>query len=102
MALETLYQAMQRLYDLGFTESFTVEGDRLRAVESGETFAPGELRVETIDRFEGASDPADSAILFALALPDGDLRGTWSAPYGPNAAPEDAAMVRHLERGRVH
>lgn len=101
MALETLHESMQRLYDLGFTESFTVEEGRLRAVEFGATFAPAELRVETVDRFEGESDPADSAILFALVVPGGDLRGTWSVPYGPNASPEEVAMVQLLERGRV-
>ena len=55
------------------------------------------MRIEEIVRFEGASDPGDESILFALSCPCGHA-GLYSAPYGPDATPEDIAVVALLHR----
>jgi hypothetical protein len=48
-------------------------------------------------RFEGQSDPDDSAVLFALATPDDRFRGTFVAAYGPQMDAATAAAVEGLE-----
>jgi hypothetical protein len=95
--LETLSEASERLQARGFAESFAARAGRL-ATSSGErTFRPDELDVVEMLRFEGASDPADASILFALQTPDGSVRGLYSAVYGPSVSPEDAEVIQALD-----
>ena len=57
---------------------------------------PESLLVEEIERFEGASDPQDEAVLFALRCETHGTRGTYVVAYGPNVDALDAEMVRRL------
>ncbi len=41
---------------------------------------------------------AEEAILLALRSRDGDVRGTWVVPYGPEASAEDARVLTALRR----
>ena len=96
--METLSEAIARLEAAGFRDSFRPEGARLWALAAQRFFAPDALVVEEVVRFEGASDPDEQAILFALRSPDGAVRGTLATPYGPLADPASAEVVRHLAR----
>ena len=100
MALETLSQAMARLERRGFRHSLRARCGELRAVDSGETFAPEDLEIDEIVRFEGETDPAEEVALFALLGPDGAPLGTYSSMYGPATPPEDAAVVQRLRGAR--
>lgn len=51
-------------------------------------------------RFEGASDPEDEAILFALRCEVHGIKGTYVVAYGAAVDPLDAAVVRRLSDGR--
>jgi len=95
MPLETLAEAVRRLTEAGYRESFRAEDAGLRAVEAGRVFAPEELVVEEVVRFEGPSDPADEAALFALRSPTGP-RGTFVVTYGPDTPAIEADMARRL------
>lgn len=95
MPLETLAEATRRLADAGYGETFRAEEEGLRAVGADRRFAPEELAVDEVVRFEGASDPADEAALFAVRAPDG-LRGTFVVTYGPSAPPLEAEMAKRL------
>jgi hypothetical protein len=99
-SMETLAEAMERLRRAGFEDSFRAEGHALRALAAGRRFEPEDLVVEDIVRFEGASDPDDEAILFALRTRSGDVRGTWATSYGPRLPPDEAELLREVGRGR--
>jgi hypothetical protein len=87
--METVVQATQRLQQAGFGGHWTaIDGGRLRCAACGAEFAAGALTVEEIVRYEGASDPGDETILYALTGPCGD-RGIYVAAYGPDASPAD-------------
>lgn len=96
MPLETLVEATRRLARSGYAETFRAEDGGLRAVGADRLLAPEEIEVDEIVRFEGPSDPADEAALFALRGPDG-LRGTFAVTYGPAMPPAEAEMARRLE-----
>jgi nucleotide-binding universal stress UspA family protein len=107
--LETLSDALARLERAGFRDSFHAHDGRLRREADARTYEPEELVVEEIVRFEGESDPADSALLFALSSHDGRARGTFVAGYGTTADEDSARVVRRLAarhaaetRGREH
>jgi len=100
MALESLAQAIARLERRGFRHSLRARCGELRAVDSGESFAPEELEIDEIVRFEGETDPAEEVALFALRGPDGAPLGTYSSMYGPATLAEDAFVVRRLRGAR--
>jgi hypothetical protein len=97
--MDTLSEALARLEARGFRESFRAEGGKLRALQADRTFAPSELVVEHVYRFEGASNPDDMAIVFALRSAAGDVRGTFTTEYGAMLSdPEAAEVMRELSR----
>jgi hypothetical protein len=96
--METLQSALARLRSAGFSES-------LRATPEGfasgdRVWAPEDLVVEEIVRFEGTSNPEDEAVLLALASRDRDLRGTFVSTFGPGTDPVAAELMRNLQDGR--
>jgi len=94
--VETLTEAIERLRSAGYhLDLFAESGARLRCGECRLVFAAEALAVDEVVRFEGASDPGDEAILFALSSPNGH-RGTYSAPYGPDTSPDDVTVMRAL------
>lgn len=96
--METVTEAMARLRERGFRHDFSaIGGGRLRCGECGAEIDPAAVRIEEIVRFEGVSDPGDESILFALSCACGH-DGLYSAPYGPDATPEDIAVVALLHR----
>jgi hypothetical protein len=96
MAPDTLSTVLQWLTNAGYTEDLAVAGNGLRATPSGHRFAPAELIIAAVYRFEGQTDPGDEAILFALETPEGAPVGTLAAPYGPMGSAEDEDVMRQL------
>jgi hypothetical protein len=96
--METLSEAINRLREQGYRHDFSAaSGGLLRCGECGAEIDPATVKIEEIVRFEGISDPGDESILFALSGPCGHA-GLYSAPYGPDATPEDVAVVAALHR----
>src|SRR4030095_3309312 len=82
---------MDDLTRRGFTEQFKLESNGRRGVQSGQTFAPGQVRIVEQYRFEGVSDPDDMSIVYALETRTG-VRGTITAASASPAAPRAAAF----------
>jgi hypothetical protein len=95
--LETLTDAIARCVRAGFGDSFQARHGELFALTGGRLLAPEELRVREIVRFEGESDPGDSALLFALSSRDGATRGTFVAGYGASVDAETTAVIERLD-----
>jgi hypothetical protein len=96
-AMETLRCAVDRLERAGYAGALQARPDGFVEVETGRVFAPEALIVDEIVRFEGESDPGDEAVLFALRSPDGSVRATFVATYGPSADPVSAPLIRRLD-----
>lgn len=77
----TVAAAIDNLSKRGYTESFVVEGNRLLARNKGVSFGPREVVVREHYRFEGASDPSEMAIVYAIEGPGG-VRGTLVDAFG--------------------
>lgn len=59
------------------------------------------VHLHAICRIEGTSDPADEAIVAALECPGCEVKGTGVFMYGPEASPEDLAVVHDLHDERT-
>jgi hypothetical protein len=88
----TMVDAIDGLGGRGYTEHFALRGGRLRGLTSGRVFAPEQVAVREIYRFEGVSDPDDTSILYALETPGG-LRGTLADAFGVYADPAVGAFM---------
>jgi hypothetical protein len=95
-AMDTLGETIEQLERQGFVDHFRAEPPGLRAADDGRLFDPQDLVTEEVRRFEGASDPQDESIVFALRSRDGSVRGTLVASFGPATDPAVAEVVRQL------
>lgn len=81
----------------GYTDSFRVEGDRLRATRARRSFRPEDLQIDVLERFEGDSNPDEESLVLALRTEDGSVRGTCCISFGAGAQ----VLHRLLGRGRL-
>jgi hypothetical protein len=84
----------------GYTGGFRAENGELRDVVTGLTYRPEQLQIDDLVRFEGESDPGDSAAVFALSDSEGAKRGTYVVTFGPEMDRFDAEAVRRLRDAR--
>lgn len=93
--METMSEAIARLGAAGYSSSYVAVDELLRCRDCQRVFDPASLTSDEVVRFEGVSDPADSAVLFALRSADGH-RGLYAVAYGPDTDPMDAVVVQAL------
>ena len=91
---------VDRLTAAGYRDTFRAEAGGMCATRAGHLHAPEELVVESIERFEGISDPADEAMVLAVRCPGDGCRGTYTLPYGRAMSAIDAEMVSRIPDGR--
>jgi hypothetical protein len=92
---------IERLTKLGFADTFRGELGGVRAVRSGHLHSPEELTIESINRFEGASDPDDQVIVLAVASATDDCRGTYTVPYGKDMSIVDSDLISRIPDKRA-
>ena len=86
-------EAIEGLRTRGFTANFEFLDHTFRDVESGRTFRADELTIVEHFRFEGASDPDDMSVVYAIESIDG-LKGVIADAFGLYA---DADLGGFLE-----
>ncbi len=86
-------EAIEGLRKRGFTANFEFLDHTFRDVESGRTFRADELTIVEHFRFEGASDPDDMSVVYAIESIDG-LKGVIADAFGLYA---DADLGGFLE-----
>jgi len=79
-AMSTLATCINKLVADGYTGNFKVDEKGLLA-EGDKHYKPDQVHIKNFFRFEGASDPGDSSILYAIELNDG-TKGTLTDAYG--------------------
>jgi hypothetical protein len=89
-------EAVQGLKQRGFTANFEYLKKAFRAVGTGKTYTPDQLTIVEHHRFEGASDPDDLSVLYAIEATDG-TRGAVADAYGPYANPELGAFLKKVK-----
>jgi hypothetical protein len=79
--MSTLTSCTNHLLKEGFSENFLPKHSGIEAPTTGKLYVPSEVRVVNFYRFEGESDPADNAILYAIETNDG-VKGLLVDAYG--------------------
>jgi hypothetical protein len=96
-AMETMDAAVARLERAGYADALRARADGFLEPRTGRVHPPETLIVDEIVRFEGESDPADEAVLFALRARDQSVRATFVATYGPSADPVSGPLIKRLD-----
>lgn len=84
--MKTLSSCMNKLISDGYTEHFKVSDEGLEAPNKEKIYHPEQVHVVNFFRFEGASDPDENSILYAIET-DGGEKGILTDAYGTYADP---------------
>ncbi len=86
----TMSQVMKKLADKGITAEFRMdEGGAMHYADDDKVYEPSELKILKSYRFEGASDPADNAVLYVAKSSDGN-KGMIIDIYGADSNAPDS------------
>jgi hypothetical protein len=97
MSAPSMVEEIALLRSRGYVADFSATADgQLRCVSCGHTHAPSGAAIESLTRFEGASNPDDQAVLFGLRCDGCGVRGVFVAAYGPTTTAEEAAVITAL------
>jgi hypothetical protein len=94
--MRTLASCVNKLVLDGYTESFQVSEQGLYSGGKDKHYRPDEVRIINFFRFEGASDPADNSILYAIETSDG-TKGTLTDAYGPYSDQDVQKFIDQVE-----
>ena len=91
-----MVEAIEELKKRGFTANFEFLDQTFRDVDSGRTFKADELTIVEHYRFEGASDPDDMSVLYAIESDDG-LKGIVADAFGLYANPDLGEFLENVK-----
>src|SRR3978361_1232709 len=89
----TVTEAIKQLKEKGFTLDLNLKENQF--LTDGQVYAADEFEIVDLYRYEGASDPADEATVYALASKSG-LKGVLVSGYGISAAEASAEILKQL------
>ena len=95
-AYKTMAEAVQGLKNRGFTSNLEYRDGALHAVGTAQTYSPRHVTIVEHHRFEGASDPDDMSVIYAIECTDG-TRGTLVDAFGVYANPQLADFLKQVE-----
>ncbi|MEO6636728.1 MAG: hypothetical protein ABIN25_00540 [Ginsengibacter sp.] len=93
---DTVSLALNSLKERGFTTDFNIAFDKLICIETEACLNPNEFDITEVYRFEGETNPADEAIVYAVESKDGKMRGAFVSAYGTYADSISDEMIQKL------
>ena len=91
-----MVEAIEDLKRRGFTANFEFLDQTFRDVDSGRTFKADELTIVEHYRFEGASDPDDMSVVYAIETNNGP-RGIIADAFGVYANPDLGGFLEKVK-----
>jgi len=91
----SMAEALNALREEGYTRNLEPSDDAIEDVGSGLRLTPEDLVIVEHHRFEGASNPDDMSVVYAVEGPQG-VRGVIVDAYGTYADPSVAELLRRI------
>ncbi|MGH7455530.1 MAG: phosphoribosylpyrophosphate synthetase [bacterium] len=98
---DTITEALAGLEQRGFTHSFSLKQDCIACEEAGIALPPDQFEIVEVHRFEGMTDPDDSAVIYAIQSREG-VKGVLVDAYGVYSDSMKAEMISKLRIVRDH
>jgi len=93
----TLSETINELIKLGYTHDFNIQEECLVCNQLNFTLSPNDFQIDKVYRFEGASNPADQSILYAISSPGLKIKGTLVNGYGISADETSSKLIEKLQ-----
>jgi len=93
---DTVAEALKGLKQRGYSIDFNLEPDRITCPKTPLALGPTEFEITEVYRFEGNSDPADEAIVYAIESRQG-AKGVLVNGFGPSSDEVGEEMVEKLK-----
>jgi hypothetical protein len=90
---DTITEAITQLHKQGYTLDFDLKEDKL--VAEGKEYSADDFEIADLYRYEGASDPADEATVYALVSKSG-LKGLLVSGYGVSSDSASEETLKQL------
>lgn len=95
--MQTLSECINKLVIDGYDVDFKIdEKGKLYSPRKEKSYPPEKVHIRNFFRFEGASDPDENAILYAIETDDGE-KGTVTDAYGTYADPNVSKFIKMVE-----
>ena len=95
---DTVTEAVEGLKQRGYTRDFNLRENCIICDE--EKYNPEDFEIVEVYRYEGDSDPADEAVVYAVESKKGD-RGVLVSGYGISADEMTSELAKKLSMRRV-
>lgn len=95
--LRSLSEAIESVKKDGYTTNFMAKEEGLINLDTNRIYSPHDVKISNFYRFEGESDPGDSAILYAIETSEGE-KGILTDSYGPYSDTNVTAFINEVEQ----
>jgi hypothetical protein len=92
---DTVADAVNGLKQRGYNIDFNLEADKICCPKTPLELKPADFEITEFHRFEGDSDPADEAVVYAIESRNGD-RGLLVTGFGISAEGVGEEMIEKL------
>ena len=93
---DTVTEALNGLKQRGYVIDFNIEKDCIACHRTNTVLTPAEFEITEVHRFEGNSDPADEAVVYAIESKHGE-KGVLVNGFGVSADAMSDEMVEKLK-----
>jgi hypothetical protein len=90
---DTVTAAVKGLKDRGYATDFSLESNCL--ADDKDKYHPEDFEIVEVYRYEGNSDPADEAVVFAIEGKNGE-KGVLVSGFGPTSETMGLEMAKKL------
>lgn len=93
----TLSQTLNGLIKLGYTHDFNIADECLVCHQTNAVLQPEDFQIDKVYRFEGATNPDDQSILYAISSTKFEMRGTLVNGYGISSDEQTSKLIERLK-----
>ncbi|MDP9047373.1 MAG: phosphoribosylpyrophosphate synthetase [Bacteroidota bacterium] len=94
--MTTVTEVINHLRKEGYTVDFNLKGNALACSGTDLQIHPDDFVIDKNYRFEGESDPADEAVVYAISSEKYNLKGVLVNGYGTSSDPLTDDMIKAL------
>ncbi|OCX53257.1 phosphoribosylpyrophosphate synthetase [Mucilaginibacter sp. PPCGB 2223] len=98
---ETMVDATQDLNKRGYTANLTLDGDTINDNSSHIQMRADDFEIKEFYRFEGATNPSDMSIVYAIESDKYHLKGVLVNAYGTYANNSSSAIEAKLNHPQI-
>jgi hypothetical protein len=101
IAYNNLVEATNDLMKRGYTENLSLEGDTVDDKDKNIHMTADDIEIDEFYRFEGASNPDDMSIVYAVTSKKYNLKGVLVNAFGTYADNSSSAILAKLNHDQV-